>query len=238
MLKACDEILGSSRLRKVLGIVLKVGNRLNSSGIENEKCYADGFTIDTLSKLSHIKAFDKKTTLLFYIVSLIQRNNESLLSIKDDIPNVFAAQKTILDYNTHLDEVKTQLDNVQKIALEEANKLIPDTACDEKNKDETELLKSCSIGVFTLDAARTLGELHRCNNEVKLKISLTQEYFAEAKEKAMKPGTLFTIISTFVQEIDFALTQLTKDRKKKVNKIRILKEKNKCFHTATKKTTL
>jgi len=206
VLKACNEVLGSLNLRKVLGIILKVGNRLNSSGVENEKCYVDGFTIDTLSKLSQIKAFDRKTTLLFYIVSLIQRSNESLLCIKQDIPHVFEAQKINLNHGTRLAALTSQLLDVKKTALEEAHKVISDCKDTGKDEEEETLLQSCRVGVFTLQATQMLSSLHKISNEVSMKFSSVIAYFAQEKE--ITQSMLFSIIGSFSLEVDFVLAEL------------------------------
>ena len=80
--KACLQVKGSTKLRKLLGWVLKVreeprtslklssiitvsstpqvGNKLNGDGDGNE---IKAFTLDSLLKLSHTKAFNKDTTV-------------------------------------------------------------------------------------------------------------------------------------------------------------------------------
>lgn len=215
VLKACNEILGSLNLRKVLGIILKVGNRLNSSGDENDKCHVDGFTIDTLSKLNQIKAFDRKTTLLFYIVSLIERSNKSLLCIKQDIPHVFEAQKFNANHDTTLAALSSQLVDVKKTALVQANKVRLNSGNATKDIEEESLLQSCNIGVFTLQATRTLLSLNKSSSEASRKFSSVLEYFAQ--ESKIQQSMLFSIVSNFSQEVEFVQSKLAQ---KKVSKKR------------------
>ena len=54
--KACDELKESVSLRKLLGIVLNIGNRLNTAG-PTRKGKAGAFTIKSLLKLNQAKAF-------------------------------------------------------------------------------------------------------------------------------------------------------------------------------------
>ena len=49
--KACDELKESVRLRKLLCIVLNIGNRLNTAG-PTKKGKAGAFTIESLLKLN------------------------------------------------------------------------------------------------------------------------------------------------------------------------------------------
>ena len=50
------------------------------------------------------KTFDKKTSILHYLVKLVKSNEESLLAFKDDIAPVFDAQRILLD--TTCEELK------------------------------------------------------------------------------------------------------------------------------------
>jgi len=61
---ACDDVKMSLRLKKVLKTILKVGNQMNDG--------ADhlGFTLDSLLKLQSAKAYDKKTSILQYVIML------------------------------------------------------------------------------------------------------------------------------------------------------------------------
>ena len=117
--KACDELNNSVSLRKLLGIVLNIGNRLNTAG-PTRKGKAGAFTIESLLKLNLAKAFDKKTTFLHYIVLIVMRHNSALTNFKDDLTNVLKADKIYWDQiEGDLEEVENQLENVRKIALHE-----------------------------------------------------------------------------------------------------------------------
>lgn len=89
--KACDDVKMSMKLKKVLKTILKVGNQMND-GAKNI-----GFTVDSLLKLQHAKAFDKKTSILQYVVTLISRNDESCLEFPLELSSVADASKISMD---------------------------------------------------------------------------------------------------------------------------------------------
>jgi hypothetical protein len=93
---ACDDVKMSARLKKVLKYILKVGNQLNDG--EDHK----GFTVDSLLKLQSAKAYDKKTTVLQYVITLIFRNDEDCLKFPEELKHVSEASR--LSFDTVLSE--------------------------------------------------------------------------------------------------------------------------------------
>jgi hypothetical protein len=88
---ACDDVKMSVRLKKVLKTILKVGNQMNDG--EDHA----GFSLDSLLKLQSAKAFDKKTSILQYVIVLIYRNDENCLQFPEDLANVPDASRITLD---------------------------------------------------------------------------------------------------------------------------------------------
>ncbi len=89
----CDHIKSSLRLKKVLKAVLKIVNQLNDD--PKEKCA--GITVDSLLKLSNSKAFDKKTSVLQYIITVIYRHDQDVLLFPDDLKHLVDAAKLTLE---------------------------------------------------------------------------------------------------------------------------------------------
>jgi len=83
----------SKRLKKVMKTILKVGNQMNNDGNEDQK----GFSLATLSQLQSAKAFDKKTSILQYVVMLLHRNDEDLLQFPEELAHLGDAAKIGLD---------------------------------------------------------------------------------------------------------------------------------------------
>ncbi|CAJ1945969.1 unnamed protein product [Cylindrotheca closterium] len=219
--KACDELRNSDRLKKLLGIVLELGNKLNTAA-QGPEDKANAFDLDSLLKLKETKAFDKKTTFLNYIVSIVERNDESLLDFAQDIQTVIKAEKVYWDVCvSEIKEVETHVENLRQMALYEAKKeeessiaimngsstpkAVAAPNCIQVPEDEEfATLKSTSTGRFTIDALTQLSQLH-------IKVDATIEKFQNlliyfgingAGERSKRPHELFSIFSQFSR--DFA----------------------------------
>ncbi|KAA0146380.1 hypothetical protein FNF31_07798 [Cafeteria roenbergensis] len=72
---ACGAITGSAGLRKLVGLVLAVGNAMNRGTAKGD---AVGFRLDALLKLRSTKAGDGKTTLLDYVTTTLLRQDEEV----------------------------------------------------------------------------------------------------------------------------------------------------------------
>lgn len=218
--KACDELSNSIRLRKLFGIVLNIGNRLNTAG-PGQKRKAGAFSIKSLLKLNETKAFDNKTTFLHYVVLVVQRNSEALLDFKDDLPTVPKADKIYWDQCvSELEEVETQLENVRKLALNEAKsneikyKLPKAKSSNADNdsddisvesmslEDEVSLLRSTKTGMFALSAIRKVSQLRERVDMAKEKFSRLLKYLGESSDSKMQPHELFEIITKFCRTFD------------------------------------
>jgi len=223
--QACDELYNSVRLRKLLGIVLNIGNKLNTAGSERRK--ANAFTLESLLKLNQAKAFDKKTTVLHYVVLVVRRNNEFLIRFADDLPTVLKADKIhweqcLLD----LDEVENQLENIRKLALMEYRMGHP---VDDKTADgspvsveesmsleeEFAALRSSKVGVFTLDAIKKVSSLRDKAELTQSKFLNLLEYFGEPNKK-IQPNELFEIFVTFCRNFSKANEEVLANEKAKV----------------------
>jgi Predicted coiled-coil domain-containing protein (DUF2360)./Formin Homology 2 Domain. len=229
--KACDELKTSVRLRKLLGIVLNIGNRLNTAG-PTKKGKAGAFTIESLLKLNQAKAFDKKTTFLQYIVLIVMRHNDSLTKFRDDLPSVMKADKIYWDQiENDLEEVENQLENVRKISLHEVfGKKKPSWARKKKGDDdefsqdsmsleeEVEALRSTRIGIFTLQAIKIVSALREQVEGTRLKFRKLLEYFGEDDRKKISPHELFEIICIFAKDFSQAKEAVLSLEKEKVKR--------------------
>jgi hypothetical protein len=234
---ACDELSNSVRLRKLLGIVLTIGNRLNTAGVSSKR-KAGAFTLESLLKLNQAKAFDKKTTFLQYVVLVVQRNNELLLRFKDDLPTVLKADRVYWDQVlSDLEEVENQLENVRQMALhqarqgqlyqlkkkkqrdEDGSESLSD--CSMSLEEEVETLRSTQIGLFTLGAIKQVSALREKVEATKMKFAKLLEYFGE-EDKALQPHEVFNIIVTFCREFDKAREHVFSSEQRKMREQRKL----------------
>ena len=85
---ACKAIKSCKELHALMQIVLNVGNALNAG---TSKGNAVGYKLSTLLKIAELKAADKKTTLLHYVVEVVRKNAPTISQ------PVFELQKVVRD---------------------------------------------------------------------------------------------------------------------------------------------
>lgn len=73
--QACNELKGSHNFKKILEMVLAVGNYLNGDSFRGA---AQGFKLGALLKLMDIKSHNNKTTLLHFVVAELMRIDEKV----------------------------------------------------------------------------------------------------------------------------------------------------------------
>eukprot|EP00985_Skeletonema_marinoi_P013815 scaffold6903_cov119-Skeletonema_marinoi.AAC.7 len=92
---ACKQLRTSKRFSTLLKMILTLVNKINTG--EDGGAVADGFTLNTLVKLNETKAFDNKTTVLYYLVKLIRETNIDVLKFKEDIKDVVVAKGVVME---------------------------------------------------------------------------------------------------------------------------------------------
>ncbi|KAG4072083.1 hypothetical protein HA402_015582 [Bradysia odoriphaga] len=93
VMEASREVARSRRLRKLLELVLALGNYMNRGARGN----ASGFRLASLNRLADTKSSSLKgTTLLHYLVQVIEKKFKDLLKLDEDIPHVRVACKVSL----------------------------------------------------------------------------------------------------------------------------------------------
>lgn len=95
IMEASREVSRSRRLRKLLEIVLALGNYMNRGARGN----AFGFRLQSLNKLADTKASSAKakgTTLLHYLVQIIEQKHKDTLRLEEDMPHIREASKVSL----------------------------------------------------------------------------------------------------------------------------------------------
>ena len=198
----------SLRLRKILGIILKVGNRLNKAGEDTVSTYsspeANGFSVESLSKLNQVKAYDKQTTVLSYIGSLIQRSNPSLLEVNDDLPHIYKAHSISSDHDKALKDLEKQLSDARSTLSTE----------DQDCGGSDEFPSSVHVTAFIEEATQSLTATQKANEEAKRKFTHVLEYFS--MEKDLSPIFLFGVVASFCKEVEAVNAELSTSNGKKV----------------------
>ncbi|CAG5043697.1 unnamed protein product [Parnassius apollo] len=90
VLRAARDMTRSRRLRALLEIVLALGNYMNRGARGN----ASGFRLTSLNKLADTKSsVTRNTTLLHFLVELLETQFKDVLLLEEDLPHVRAAAK-------------------------------------------------------------------------------------------------------------------------------------------------
>ncbi|KAL3267040.1 hypothetical protein HHI36_011182 [Cryptolaemus montrouzieri] len=112
VMEASREVSRSRRLRKLLEIVLALGNYMNRGARGN----ASGFRLASLNRLADTKSSASKgTTLLHYLVDILEKKFRDVLKIDEDIPHIREASKVSLgELNKDMAQLRAGLRDVAK----------------------------------------------------------------------------------------------------------------------------
>lgn len=87
---ACREIEKSKSFKKIVEVILAVGNFINGGTRRGE---AYGFRLVSITKLIDTKTTDNKTNLLQYIAALVKKKAPELLNFYEELASVSIACK-------------------------------------------------------------------------------------------------------------------------------------------------
>lgn len=151
---ACDDVKKSDRLRSMFGMILKLGNKLNAGGDQ-----VQAFTLDSLLKLKDAKAFDQKTTIMQYLVRLIQRHDPTILDVKDDLKHVLKASRTPSSMiTTELEQLRSGLKDAHEIVQRDANDPSNESESSEESDSDSANESDTDSGSETGSASGSDGE--------------------------------------------------------------------------------
>ncbi|KAF5807257.1 putative formin, FH2 domain-containing protein [Helianthus annuus] len=97
---ACDEVRKSVKLKEIMKRILYLGNALNQGTARGA---AIGFKLDSLMKLTDIRASDSGLTFMHYLCKLLANKSPDLLDFHEDLVSLEAATKI------HLKNVAEQM---------------------------------------------------------------------------------------------------------------------------------
>eukprot|EP01105_Mastigella_eilhardi_P006632 TRINITY_DN1816_c0_g2_i2.p1 TRINITY_DN1816_c0_g2~~TRINITY_DN1816_c0_g2_i2.p1 ORF type:complete len:1089 (+),score=342.29 TRINITY_DN1816_c0_g2_i2:102-3368(+) len=95
--KACVRVMESQRFKRLLCLVLLIGNYLNF-GTNRGSCA--GFKITLLAKLGETKSTDGKKTLMHLIADIISKDQPDLLKLQEEFAAVMASSNGFTNSNT------------------------------------------------------------------------------------------------------------------------------------------
>ena len=187
--RACDDVKLSKSLKKVMKTILKVGNQMNSDN-DDEAGKHVAFSLDSLLKLQSAKAFDKKTSILQYVIMLIYRNDKECLSLPEDLCRIAEASRITMD---SVESERKQL----KLGLESAILLVEKRKSNRGSSPRKHPpTLSAHIEKFLEQAARTVNDLDLQVNKVTEKYMNVLAYFGE--DNLMPSHRFFETLHSFV----------------------------------------
>ena len=211
--EACNAVKNSERFQKLLLYSLKLGNALNTGG-SNEGVSA--ITLDSLLKLAEAKAFDRQTSVLHYLVSIVQKNDADVLKLSEDFAPVKAAERVAMDM---LSMDLTKMDQgIEKLQAVVKNNL-PEPNDSGSEREEDELIDSTPMGRFSISAASKIQSLSNEFNNVRSSFTDLLRYFGE--DSSMSPEAFFGTINTFISMFDQTHKELVRKEEAKARRKRI-----------------
>ncbi|KAL7530961.1 hypothetical protein ACHAXR_003771, partial [Thalassiosira sp. AJA248-18] len=221
LIQACDSVKNSERFRKLLLYALKLGNALNTGG-SNEAVKA--ITLDSLLKLAESKAFDRQTSVLHYLVSIVQKNDEDVLKLSEDFVPVKAAERVAMDM---LAQSLKEMEMGIKLVKDVVKRNLPERDASVDAMPEDESLGATPMGRFSLSAASKIQSLSNEFKDAQENFADLLQFFGE--DTSMNPEAFFCTINTFVALFDQTHKELkrkeeAKERKKRIDEKRKLRE--------------
>lgn len=184
---------------------------------------------------SKAKAFDKKTSVLHYLVKLIKQNNESLLGLRDDLKHLKDAECIVLDGLSSdikalqeelvpvIETVKCQADDLEekgqlvqmslKELMEQKTSVRTVASVPQYNKIDHHTGRT-PMERFTLNAESKIEEALLFADKVKEKFSKVLEYFGE--DGSMASNDFFGTMNKFLADFSKAADYVHKEQLSKV----------------------
>ncbi|XP_065207335.1 formin-2-like [Planococcus citri] len=123
----CTNMISSEPLKKVMAIILALGNYMNGGNLQRGQ--ADGFGLDILSKLKDVKSKDNSLTLLHYIVKTYLKMCDDPVNASLPIP-----EPSDVEHATpvQFDDIKLQLQTLHK-GLQDCQEKVEKITANEKD---------------------------------------------------------------------------------------------------------
>lgn len=184
VMEASREVSRSRRLRRLLEIILALGNYMNRGARGN----ASGFRLASLNRLADTKSSSNKgTTLLHYLVQILEKKFKDILRLDEDLPHVRVAAKVSLG---ELSKDMAQL----RAGLKDVAREI------EFHRNQSPLANDKFVPVmreFQATATCRLAEIEDQYQDMKTRFERAVRLFGEEATSA-QPDEFFGVFDTFL----------------------------------------
>ncbi|XP_044581625.1 disheveled-associated activator of morphogenesis 1 isoform X1 [Cotesia glomerata] len=202
VLEASRQVARSRRLRKLLELVLALGNYVNRGNARGNAC---GFRLASLNRLVDTKSScSKGTTLLHYLVQILESRFREVLDIEEDMPHVkTAARVSMADLQKEVANLKNGLQDVQREI--------------EFHRAQAQVLQGDmflpAMRDFQAQATCRLAEAEDLFQDMKTRFDRAVRLFGE-DSAGVQPDEFFGIFENFLQALTEARADVENMRKK------------------------
>jgi len=183
--RASKQVIDSKSLPQILELILELGNFINDG---SPRGGAFGFKLSSLSKLDDIKAADNKTTLLQYLVQMLEKKSPQLLKVNEELSLCEIAARVSMQ------AVSSDLASLKK-----------DFAATTTFLDElAETEKFPEISAFIAKAKKILDDTSTVFTSTQELFKKATTYLCEDPQSA-KPEEFFAMIQSFLFTLNEAI---------------------------------
>ncbi|XP_077076428.1 formin isoform X2 [Siphateles boraxobius] len=215
ILHVCKCLLEKDSVRKVMGLVLALGNYMN--GGSRARGQADGFGLEILPKLKDVKSRENHISLLDYIVSYYLRHFDENAGTEKSIFPLPEPQDVFLSSQVKFDDLSKDLRKMNRdLTVCEKDAL---TVCTNSSQGHIHPFKE-KMDFFVANAQNELTAVEHQVISARKSFSYLVEYFglqSRSGEQEIVPGHVFTFWFEFCN--DFKIRW--KRENKVISKLRI-----------------
>ncbi|KAK6184773.1 hypothetical protein SNE40_007170 [Patella caerulea] len=188
---ACDELVGCSKLVKILEYILAIGNLLNSKWSSGYG--VQGFEITSIDKVIEVKGKDHHLTVLSYLVNTLRAQDEDLLDWTSTLKHVScSAEYSVKAIGAEIEVLKNDLQKVKK-NMKVLKPLMTSNQDKQFQTDVQNFVTEHEKGLNKLDA-KAIQLTHKYNR--------TLEMFGEKSDRPS--DVFFSSISRFMEKFEQA----------------------------------
>ncbi|KAM9421434.1 uncharacterized protein ACWYII_021529 [Salvelinus alpinus] len=224
--RVCKDLLETSSVREVMGLVLALGNHMN--GGNGTRGQADGFGLEILPKLKDVKSRDNRISLVDYVVSYYLRNLDENAGTERSVFPLPEPQDVFLSAQVKFEDITKELSQLRRdltVCEKDVQKV-----CSSSPDEHLQPFKD-KMEAFVLNA-------HKEQDEVHAQLMFAQKSFHELVTfLGLKPKTGETEVATghfFMLWFEFCTDFMTRWRRENKN---ISKERLKEAQLSVKKIT-
>ncbi|XP_013161888.1 PREDICTED: formin-like protein 3 [Papilio xuthus] len=207
VLRAARDMTRSRRLRALLEIVLALGNYMNRGARGN----ASGFRLSSLNKLADTKSsVSRSTTLLHFLVELLETQFRDVLLLEEDVPHVRAAAKVCVEQlERDVGALRTGLREVaRELEYHAARAPTAPTAPTDPNDAFVPVMRD-----FHAHAVCAFTQLEDLFQDMKSRLEACAHAFGE--EASASPEQLFGALDAFLAQLAEARAECDAARRRR-----------------------